>query len=476
MQAEAADIATQELMTHDGVALKRTLSTWSLLALGIGNIIGAGIFVLTGQAAAAHAGPAIGLSFVLSAIVCGFAGLCYAEMASAVPVSGSAYTYAYATMGRLMAWIIGWDLILEYAVGAAGVAVGWSGYVVSFLKDFGINVPAALSAAPFAYDPAHGEWQRTAALINLPAMLVTGVASLLLVLGTRESVKINNIIVVLKVAIVAIFIVSAVWFVSSANWVTAGNPEGAFIPANVGPGEFGWSGIMRGAAVVFFAYIGFDAVSTAAQEAKNPQRSMPIGILGSLVICTILYVLVGFVITGVIPYDRLNVPDPMAVAIDAIGLRWLAPIIKLGAILGLSSVILVSLLGQTRILYSMAKDGLLPAALASVHSRFCTPHVTTVVTGTIVTVLAGLVPMELIGELVSIGTLLAFAIVCVGVLVLRVTQPELARPFKTPAVWIVAPAGVVCSVGLMFGLPGDTWLRLAVWLVVGLLIYVAYGV
>jgi APA family basic amino acid/polyamine antiporter len=306
-------------------------------------------------------------------------------------------------------------------------------------------------------------------------MLVTGVTSMLLILGTRESVRINNIIVVLKVAIVVIFIVAAIWFVNSANWVTAGNPEGAFIPANVGPGQFGWSGIMRGAAVVFFAYIGFDAVSTAAQEAKDPQRSMPIGILGSLVICTILYVLVGFVITGVIPYDKLNVPDPMAVAIDAIGLRWLSPIIKLGAILGLSSVILVSLLGQTRILYSMAKDGLLPASLASVHSRFCTPHVTTTVTGTIVTILAGLVPMELIGELVSIGTLLAFAIVCLGVLVLRVTQPELARPFKTPAVWVVAPAGVVCSVGLMFGLPGDTWLRLAVWLVVGLLIYFLYG-
>jgi APA family basic amino acid/polyamine antiporter len=306
-------------------------------------------------------------------------------------------------------------------------------------------------------------------------MLVTGTASMLLYLGTRESVRINNIIVVLKVAIVAIFIVAAVWFVSSANWVTAGNPDGAFIPANVGPGEFGWSDIMRGAAVVFFAYIGFDAVSTAAQEAKNPQRSMPIGILGSLVICTILYVLVGFVITGVIPYDKLNVPDPMAVAIDAIGLRWLAPIIKLGAILGLSSVILVSLLGQTRILFSMAKDGLLPAALASVHSRFRTPHVTTVVTGTIVTVIAGLVPMELIGELVSIGTLLAFAIVCIGVLVLRVTQPELVRPFRTPAVWIVAPAGVACSIVLMFSLPGDTWLRLAVWLVVGLLIYAVYG-
>ena len=467
--------ATGSTTAHDGAPLKRTLSTWSLLALGIGNIIGAGIFVMTGQAAAAHAGPAIGLSFVLSAIVCGFAGLCYAEMASAVPVSGSAYTYAYATMGRLMAWIIGWDLILEYAVGAAGVAVGWSGYVVSFLRDFGINVPAALSAAPFAYDPAHGAWQRTAALINLPAMFVTGGASLLLLLGTRESIKVNNIIVVLKVAIVAIFIVAAVWFVSSANWVTAGNPDGAFIPPSKAPGEYGWSGIMRGAAVVFFAYIGFDAVSTAAQEAKNPQRSMPIGILGSLVICTILYVLVGFVITGVIPYDKLNVPDPMAVAIDAIGLKWLAPIIKIGAILGLSSVILVSLLGQARILFSMAKDKLLPPSFADVHSRLGTPHVATAITGTIVTILAGLLPIELIGELVSIGTLLAFAIVCLAVLTLRVTQPKLARPFKTPAVWVVAPAGVVSSVVLMFSLPGDTWVRLAVWLVVGLLIYVTYG-
>jgi APA family basic amino acid/polyamine antiporter len=455
--------------------LPRTLSAWSLMALGIGNIIGAGIFVLTGQAAAANAGPAIGLSFVLSGIACGFAGLCYAEMASAVPVSGSAYTYAYATMGRLLAWIIGWDLILEYALGASAVAVGWSGYVVSFLQDFGITVPPALTNAPLAYDAAHGTWQHTSAVVNLPAMLVTGVASLLLVLGTRESVRINNVIVAIKVAIVLIFVAAAVWFVSTANWVTATNPDGAFIPPNAGPGQFGWSGVLRGAAVVFFAYIGFDAVSTAAQEAKNPQRDMPIGILGSLAICTALYVAVGFVITGIVPYDKLNVPDPIAVGIQAIGLRWLAPIINIGAILGLSSVILVSLLGQTRILYSMAQDGLLPRAFARVHARFRTPHLGTIVTGTIATILAGVLPLELIGELVSIGTLFAFAIVCLGVLVLRKTKPQLPRPFKTPAVWFIAPAGVISSVVLMFGLPGDTWLRLAVWLVAGLLIYVCYG-
>jgi len=458
-----------------GAPLKRTLSAWSLTALGIGNIIGAGIFVLTGQAAATNAGPAIGLSFVFSGLACAFAGLCYAEMASTVPVSGSAYTYAYATMGRMIAWIICWDLILEYALGASAVAVGWSGYVVSFLHDLGINIPATLTGAPFAYDAAHGEWHRTSSLFNFPAMLVTAGASLLLILGTRESIRVNNIMVALKVAIVLIFIAAAVWFVSSANWITTGNPDGAFIPPNAGSGQFGWSGVIRGAAVVFFAYIGFDAVSTAAQEAKNPQRDMPIGILGSLAICTALYVAVGFVITGIVPYDKLNVPDPIAVGIQAVGLRWLAPVINIGAILGLSSVILVSLLGQTRILYSMAQDGLLPPAFARVHPRLHTPHLATIVTGTIATILAGLLPLDLIGELVSIGTLLAFAIVCLGVLVLRVMRPGLTRPFRTPAVWFIAPAGVVSSVFLMFGLPGDTWLRLAVWLVVGLAIYAFYG-
>ncbi|MBV9082382.1 MAG: amino acid permease [Acidobacteriaceae bacterium] len=473
--------------------LKRALGPLNLITLGIGAIIGTGIFVLTGPVAATAAGPAIVLSFIIAGIGCAFAGLCYAEFAALIPIAGSSYSYAYATLGEIVAWVIGWALVLEYAFGAATVAVGWSGYVASLLQDFGINVPSSISHAPGTEMVLyHNRW---VPLATIPADLQHNLAGIphavsrfdllalvgilmmtaILVKGIKESANVNTAIVVVKVSVLVVFIGLGVAYLAAHTGVAAGNWH-PFIPPNQGHfGEFGWSGILRGAGIIFFAYIGFDAVSTAAQEAKKPQRDMPIGILGSLVVCTILYILVAIVLTGLVPYTRLNVADPIALGIDITGVQWGSLLVKIGAIGGLTSTMLVMLLGQSRIFFTMAHDRLLWEWAGRVHPTLRTPYLSTIVVGICVALLAATLPISTLDELTSIGTLFAFTIVCAGVWILRRRQPSLARPFKTPWVPFVPIMGMLISLALMFSLHGLTWEVFLIWLVVGLGVYFAYS-
>lgn len=450
----------------DGDGLKRALGWASLMALGIGGIIGAGIFVLTGTAAANYAGPGVMISFALSGLACAFVAFCYAELAALLPVCGSAYTYTYVTLGEIFAWIIGWNLVLEYAAGAATVAVGWAGYFNRVLHGLGISVPPEYTTAYFAApsdSAVHG-------LFNLPAAGIVLLLTMLLVRGTSESSQFNNVIVAIKVTVVLMVIAVGAAHVDVANW-------SPLIPQNSGEfGVYGWSGVARGASVVFFAYVGFDSVSTAAQEAHTPQRDIPIGIIGSLIICSVLYVAVAAVATGVVNYKDLGVPDPMALVMDHTGVAWLAWVVKFGALAGLTTAILALLYGQTRVFFTMAHDGLLPAFFAKLHRRYRTPAASQILVGVTVALAAGLFPIDILGEMVSIGTLAAFALVCFAVLELRKTHPDLRRPFRAPGIPVMPILGILSCIALMVALPLDTWLRLLVWTGIGLAIYAFYGI
>ena len=487
------DTLLREAGESSELSLKRALGPINLVTLGIGAIIGAGIFVLTGSAAALYAGPAIMISYILAGLGCVFAGLCYAEFASMIPIAGSAYTYGYATLGEIVAWIIGWDLILEYAFGAATVASGWSSTLVAFLQDYGINLPPEICDVPGAlWVMVDGRWgpastfnlpaDQIAALphatakFNLIAFLAIMAVTLILIVGIKESANFNTAIVFVKLAAVVTFIAVALPFVLKHPAIAHENWK-VFIPANTGSfGSYGWSGILRGAAVVFFAYIGFDAVSTAAQEARKPQKDMPIGILGSLIICTFLYIVVSGLLTATVNYSRLNIGAPVSLAIRETGVKWGSYVVNAGALAGLSTVMLVMLLGQSRVFYSMAHDGLLWKWAGDIHPRFRTPWKSTAVTGLGAAIFGSLVPIGSLGQMVSIGTLLAFVIVCAAVLILRVRRPDLERPFRTPLVPVVPILGILVSLGLMASLNGITWVRLVVWLVIGLVIYFTYSV
>jgi APA family basic amino acid/polyamine antiporter len=449
--------------------LKQTLSAWSLMSIGIGATVGTGVFVLTGTVAANQSGPAITLSLLIAAFGSTLAALCYSEFAAFLPVPGSAYSYTYATLGEAVAWFIGWNLLLEYGISASAVAVSWSAYVVNLLAEWHVHLPAIFVNAPLQ-ESASGHLVATGAIVNVPAVLIIAAMSWFCYVGIRETAGATNIMVAVKVGVIVIFVVAGLKFIDPGNW----HP---YIPPNTGTfGRFGWTGVMQGAAIIFFSYVGFDTASTTALEARNPQRDLPIGIIGTLVVSTVLYVAVAAVVTGMVPYFKLNDAEPVAVALDAHpALAWLGVFLKVGIIAGMTSVILTSLLGQPRILLSMADDGLLPPAMSRCHPRFKTPHVATAVTGIGAALIAGVFPLDVLADLISIGILLAFAVVCIGVLVMRFTRPDVHRPFRVPAAWLICPLGAIVCVGMTRFLAHATWIRLVLWTLLGGAIYAVYG-